>query len=46
MKKVYLDIDEIPERLYQDILKEFQRQYGEGYYGDWIFSALKEEVEE
>ena len=35
-----LDIDLIPESLYQDILNEFKQQFGEGIYDEWEITAV------
>ena len=41
---VRLDIDLIPAELYDDILEEFKRQFGEEdcVYVDWELNASKE----
>jgi len=43
--RVRLDIDLISEELYQVLLAEFTRTFGEGYYDNWVITADKEEKE-
>lgn len=38
---VELDIDNIPDDLYELILAELKRQHGEGYYDQWSIKAKK-----
>ena len=42
MKKVRLDVDLIPEMLYEDLLTAFKQEYGEGCYNEWTITAVKE----
>lgn len=41
MKRVRLDIDLIPEPLYQMLIEEFKRQHGNAYYESWDLYADK-----
>lgn len=43
MKRVSLDINEISDDLYYDLLEEFRRIGGEGYYDNWTIEADKTE---
>jgi hypothetical protein len=41
IKKVSLDIDKIPEELYDSLLEEFQKQHGKtGLFDEWNVSAV------
>ena len=45
-EQVSLDIDLISDDLYNDILNEFLRQFGEGNYYEWVLSARKTSYED
>ena len=40
---VNLNVDELPEELYQLFLKELAKQHGAGTYTDWVLAAKKED---
>jgi hypothetical protein len=46
MKRIYIDVNEIPDELYEMLLNEFKRQGGNGSYYEWSLSAVKEVDEE
>jgi len=44
--RLRLDIDDISEELYQLLLVEFKKQFGEAYFTEWEISAEKVKDEE
>jgi hypothetical protein len=44
--KVEIDIHRISDELYDLLLKEFRKQFGEGYYDEWIITAEKQDMNE
>jgi len=44
--RLRLDIEEIPKELYQLLLAEFTKQFGDAYYTEWEISAEKVEESE
>lgn len=42
MKRIKLNIDDISKELYDKILEEFRKEFGEGHFDNWEISADKE----